>query len=202
MPIKQGGDIVSAVSNISVWSWLAIGWVASIVLTKLGFSIAALGIVFIPIAAIALLLVRRSQKQNDSDKAFGEGFKYSHIGGQTGIAIDPARKILRLRKDAHSKYEVIKDYAFADIREFEKVCVRGGQVVGGYMGASVQGATAATLGNIGLAAQNRRIARDNQLASGIFITAKDVENPKWRVAFGPEKDMDRWMEILRQAMAD
>lgn len=190
------------IDRISLWGWLAIAWVACLLLMKIGVSTAGYGVVFIPVTAIIVLLTKITNKRLHNDKAFGDGFRYSHIGGQTGIAIDPDRKILRLRKDAHTKKELVKDYPFADVREFEKVSMSGGQVVGGYMGVGAQGATAATLGNIGVAAQNRRIARDNQLASGIFITVKDIDNAKWRIAFGPERDMDRWMEILRQTITD
>lgn len=188
--------------KMNKWLWILAAWAACLLLAKLGVGAAMFGVVFIPLVAVAMAIVQTSQRRQHNDRAFGEGFKFSHLGGQTGIAIDPERKILRLRKDAYSKRELIKDYPFSEVREFERVSMRGGQAVGGYMGVGMQGATAATLGNIGLAAQNRRIARENQMASGIFITVKDIDHPKWRVAFGPEKDMDRWMEILRQCLAD
>ena len=189
------------------WLWLLAAWAVSYFLMKLGLGAGQLGVILIPLTAIVLGVSTWSEKRDRHTKElaseFGGGFKYSHLEGPTGIAIDPDRKILRLRSNGDTGRPATKDYPFSAIRDFEKLVFSGGQIVGQHSaGPNMQSAVGASLANIGVAAQNARIKRDNQKRSGIFIAVKDIEHPKWQVAFSDEKGMDRWMEILRQCLAD
>lgn len=76
---------------------------------------------------------------------------------------------------------------FADVREWETRKERAGQ----FVGVGVRGSLAA----VGASAQAEREAKAN---SGLFVTVKDIESPKWRIAMKDEVIQARWMEILRQ----
>lgn len=193
--------------KMNKWFWMLAAWAVCFLLAQMGSDLAAIGAILISITAFVMGLVQLLNRQDDRATAiaqeFGGEFKYSHLAGPSGIAIDPDRQILRLRSAADTKKPLTKDYPFSEIREFEKVVLSGGQLMGQHSaGPNMQSAVGASLGNLGVAAQNARIKRENQKGSGIFITVKDIDYPKWRVAFADEKGMDRWMEILRQCLAD
>lgn len=193
--------------QMNKWLWLLAAWVASFLLMKLEIGVAMFGVIFIPVIALVMAMYSWSRKQHAAAVKvaddFGGQFKYSHMAGPSGIAIDPERQILRLRSGADTKKPLTKDYPFSDVRDFEKVILSGGQFRGQHSaGPNMQSAVGASMANLGVAAQNARLNRENQKASGIFITVKDIDNPKWRVAFADEKGMDRWMEILRQSIVD
>lgn len=112
----------------------------------------------------------------------GTGFDHAEDG--SGVAVNRQAKTISLRLG-----EKWKTYSFADVRGWETNKERAGQVVAG----NVTGAMAA-LG------PNLRASMEAAAASGLFVTVKDIDYPKWRVAMGNPATQARWMEILRQSI--
>ena len=150
----------------------------------------AVALLFI-VPIIALVLVTQKEKAEAAvlQARFCDGFKYSHLYQGSGIAINPETQRLRLRK-TDGKNEIILDYPLDQLRDFEKVVLSGGELVGGGGGLAA---------GVAISKHNARKRRENEAGTGIFVNVKDIENPRWRIAFGRESDIDRWMEILRQS---
>lgn len=191
------------------WMWLAVAWVACVFLRTAPVvgPLFAMGFFLIPGVLIVAALINLTNRQTAERKQvaddFARGFKYSHMAAGTGIAIDTARQLLRLRSTPKSEKPVVKDYSFSDVREFERIVLTGGTVVAGQgIAHNAQGALNAVGANVQVAKHNARIKKENESNSGIFITVKDIDNPRWRVAFPDKSELDRWMEILRQAISD
>ena len=117
-----------------------------------------------------------------SGVAGGTGMDHAEDG--TGIAINRPAKTLTLLVNGFQK-----SYSFAEVREWETSNERPGQIVGSGIGV---GASAAVLG------ASIRAEREAKKNSGLFVTVKDIENPKWRIAMKDVIIQARWMEILRQ----
>ena len=113
---------------------------------------------------------------------------YRNFSDKTGIAIDPKQRLVHLVAGANYKV-----YGFADIRKWTTNMSSGG-----------------FHHNAGLAgmAANSAIARQNVENSGLFIEVKDIDFPLWKIRLPPnrvaqyEMELARWMEILRQHLAD
>lgn len=112
------------------------------------------------------------------------GTGFDHDEDQTGVAINRAARTLTLRVGEKSK-----TYPFADIRSWEVIKETAGQV----FATGVQGSLVALGANV-------RARNAASAASGLFVTVKDIDNPKWRVAMGDPATQARWMEILRQSI--
>lgn len=148
------------------------------------------GFLVLLIAAAPIFLVWRWSKshQASAEKHLremiglteGSGYLFaSGVESACGIALNPAT-----RKIALIEAGVRKAYSFDDIREWQTIHETAGQVIGG----GLQGAVA----NIG--ANSTAAAR-----SGLFITVRDIDRPKWRIVM-PQKEHARWMEIMRQVV--
>lgn len=111
----------------------------------------------------------------------GSGLDHAEEG--TGIAINKAAQTLTLLTGGFHK-----TYAFTEVREWETRKERAGQVV------------AVGVAGIAAAGANARATRDAAANTGLFVTVKDVDNPKWRIAMRDEHAQARWMEILRQSI--
>lgn len=132
-----------------------------------------------------------SGSENSSDaREFGQGAPYAYIGGNTGIAVNTEKRIVRLKEG-----KSIKEYAFTAIREWRTNLSSGGEVfsAGGIGLAGMHAGIAA-------AGHNARNARRNRKESGLFISVRDIDRPEWRIDMPNEKNQKRWMEILRQAI--
>ncbi|RQO58487.1 hypothetical protein DBR47_12300 [Paucibacter sp. KBW04] len=140
------------------------------------------------------LQVRRNQVRKDrSDAAHAAmlacvgvvpGAGFDHSEGDSAVAINRQAKTLGLRIG-----EKWKAYPFADVRAWETNKERAGQVV-----ASNLTGTMAAMG------PNLRAIQDAAAATGFFVTVRDIENPKWRIAMSDSNTQARWMEILRQSI--
>ena len=108
--------------------------------------------------------------------AQGPGF--DHAEADTGIAINKQAKTLSLLIGG-----IHKTYPYADIREWEAIKETPAVISGGN--------PAAVFDQMGV---NRRAAA----STGFFVTVRDVDHPKWRIAMKDEAMRARWMEILRQ----
>jgi Domain of unknown function (DUF4755) len=111
-----------------------------------------------------------------------EGCQFKHFYKGTGIALDATSRVIYLKD---KKLE--KPYPFNDIREWKYNISTGGQVIGGGMPGAGH--------IIGTAIRNER-------ESGFFVEVRDIDCPKWRIAFPyngkMETELLRWMEIFRQ----
>lgn len=101
---------------------------------------------------------------------------YEHTDGKTGIWVSTTDEKIAVFVDGKSKI-----YDFSEIREWEVKYFRSN-----YNGKSMTEAY-----KHGAEASDR---------SGLFITAKDIENPIWRIEMHDEKKQSQWMEILRQSI--
>lgn len=151
------------------------------------------GLFFLAIGLGPVLLVRRMGKQKAAKLAaihlemlsvagVAAGTGCDHSEGDTGIAVNKAAKTLTLL--SKGKW---KTYPFDAVRKWETNIEQPGNVVG----VGVQASIAAGAANV--AAANRAEAN-----TGLFVTVKDVEFPKWRIAMANETTQARWMEFLRQ----
>lgn len=143
-----------------------------------------------PAGLVAWFYMNRASKRESAHQVMlkeagvevGAGCDHSEDG--TGIAINKQAKTLTLQiKDKW------KTYPFTAIREWETRNERAGQIVATGLAGGV-----AALG------ANERMAREAKQNTGLFVTVKDVDNPKWRIAMKDEQMQARWMEILRQEL--
>lgn len=193
--------------NLTVpWKGLGLAWVGCLVLTYLGLTIAAVGVLAIPVVAAVLFLISQGPRARAAQQArlqsFAPGFDHAHLSLNTGIAINRSTRTVRLRHRSRKTGEVVRDYPFDSVREVEKVILRGGEVFASHVGGNVTSAVGASAANAGIALRNAKVSRQNAAKSGLFVSVKDIDHPKWQVWFPEEKQMDRWMEILRQAISD
>lgn len=82
--------------------------------------------------------------------------------------------------------ESSKTYDFADVRGWECRWERPGRAYGS-AAAEVR-------------AMNQQMAEDAQDRSGLFFNVKDIDHPMWHIRMGNKPTLDRWQEILRQAL--
>jgi hypothetical protein len=99
--------------------------------------------------------------------------------GETGIALNPDKKSVTLYNS-----RAVKTYPYSDIRSWEIVHQQAQQIL--------NGGVAYTLG------ASLRAQSDAKMASGLFVTVRDIENPVWRIAILDQPLQLKWMEILRQ----
>lgn len=105
-----------------------------------------------------------------------------HTEKGAGIAINKQAKTLTMLINGFWK-----TYPYADVRGWETRKERAGEVVGVGLAAG----TAALGANV-------RAERAAAANTGLFVTVKDVENPKWRIEMRDDGIQARWMEILTQ----
>ena len=108
---------------------------------------------------------------------------YKHFYDGSGIGVDPKAQQIHLYMKPNYKV-----YPFSDVREWETKSVTGGVFVGGGMAGA-----AATI------SQGLKAVKE----SGLFINVRDIETPRWRIAFNKRKEDQehaKWMEILRQSI--
>lgn len=144
-----------------------------------------LGIIFIILGIWALAFPAPKSSPDAGFLAQSAGFHYVHSYDNTGIAYDPDSRRVKLMSTFNKK-KIVCEYDLSEIRSFSSQKQTGGHVAG--TGAQVAGA-------------NIRNAYENRMASGIFIDVKDVNYPKWRIAFDQRDEIsqNRWSEILNQA---
>jgi hypothetical protein len=114
-------------------------------------------------------------------------FKYKYAWDGTGIAVDStSRKIYLVSK--FDKKNISKEYSFGEIRKWEY---------------NIPGLTK-TLGNVSTQLAFD-VATSNLMdleKTGLWLTVKDTEYPKWFIKFKCDNKTDielsRWMEILSQ----
>lgn len=151
-------------------------------------ALATLAIAWGPGGLLAWFLVNRANGRNalregvlrEAGIAPGRGF--DHTEGGSGIALNPTAKTLSLWADGCAKR-----YDYAEVREWVAQYEKAGEIVG----VGLQGAMAA-------GGANFRAGRAAKANTGLFVTVRDVEHPKWRVAMRDKTTQARWMEILRQ----
>lgn len=154
----------------------------------MGSSLFLIAIGFGPLAFIIRRGRRKQAKLGDvharmltaAGVAAGTGCDHAEDG--TGVAINRAAKTLTLCIG-----EKWKAYPFTDIREWETSL----QMAGGVPAVSL-----AALG------ANDRARRNANAMSGLFVTVRDIDNAKWRIAMSDTNTQARWMEILRQAISE
>jgi hypothetical protein len=138
----------------------------------------------VPTVLLVWFLIHRASKREAAHQAMlreagvSQGSGFDHAEADTGIALNKQAKTLTLLIGAFHK-----TYSFADIREWEAIKETPGVVVGGNLAAV--GAEVA---------MNRRAAAN----TGFFVTVRDVDNPKWRIAMKDKPTQARWMELMRQ----
>lgn len=137
-----------------------------------------------PTVPLVWFSIHRASKREAAHKAMlqeagvAQGSGFDHAEADTGIAINKQAKTLSLLIGGFHK-----TYPYSDIREWQATKETPGVVVGGTLAAA--GAAAA------MAAQ----AAAN---TGFFVTVRDVDNPKWRIAMKDVAMQARWMELMRQ----
>lgn len=117
-------------------------------------------------------------------KAFGQGAQYAYVADNTGIAVDPARKTVRLKNGS-----TIQAYPFSAVREWRTNLSSGGAIIG-------------ATGTAGFAAAGANLSneRANRKNSGLFVSVRDIDHPEWRIDMPNENNQKRWMEIMRQSI--
>lgn len=177
------GGILALIAKMKGKSWLRWGVIGAVcgLIPVIGFIVWLVLLVVLALGGSG----DTGSETSAAAKSFGQGAQHNYVGGKTGIAIDPMRKIVRL-KDG----KIEKEYPFTDIREWRTNLASGGEVIavgGGYAGIAAAG-------------QNVRAARENRKASGLFVSVRDIDRPEWRIDMPNEKNQKRWMEIMRQTI--
>lgn len=137
-----------------------------------------------PTGLLVWFSIHRASKREAAHKAMlqeagvAQGSGFDHAEADTGIAINKQAKTLTLLIGGFWK-----TYPYTDIREWEAIKETPGVVVGGNLAA------------VSAEAAMRRQAAAN---TGFFVTVKDVDNPKWRIAMKDNAMQARWMELMRQ----
>ena len=152
-------------------------------------------IFFLIAAAPAVLLIwylgKRASNRQAAHAAMlqsvgvAQGTGCDHAEGDSGIAINKQANTLTMRVGGHTK-----TYAFDDVRTWEWVKERAGEVVG----------TGNFMGNTAAAGANWRAAKAAAANTGFFVTVRDVDNPRWRIEMKDTGTQARWMELLRQEL--
>ena len=168
-------------------------WAATIIWAYI--TIAAFGLTFMsvvmamsPLGLLIWFEVHRSASRGARHKAaltaagVTQGAGFDHQEGGSGIAINKEAQTLTLHVDGRSK-----TYPCADVRNWECVKERAGEMVGVGLHAGVAAAGV-----------NYRAAKAAAANTGFFVTVRDVDNPIWRVEMTDAGTQARWMEILRQ----
>lgn len=137
-----------------------------------------------PMGLLVWFVAHRAAKRDAAHQAMlvaaevspGAGFDHAESG--TGLALNPQARTLTLLIGGQWK-----TYSYADVREWEAIKETPGVVVGG-----------------NLAAVGAEVAMRRQAAAhtGFFVTVRDVQHPKWRIAMKDTGVQARWMEIMRQ----
>lgn len=131
-----------------------------------------------------------SYEKSAAAKSLAQGAPYAYVRGGTGIAIDPARRVVRLKNG-----RTVKEYPFTEVRGWERRLESGGEMVGGYgTGTAAIGPGMAAIGH------NIRQSRANRKNSGFFINVSDINHPQWRIDMRSASSQYRWMEILQQTI--
>lgn len=99
----------------------------------------------------------------------------------SAIAVNEEQRSISLLEEERSK-----TYDFSDVRSWECRLETPGQVFG-TSSAQVQSI-------------NRQLAYDAQDRSGLFVSVKDVQHAVWHVRIADKPTLDRWHEILTQAL--
>jgi hypothetical protein len=138
----------------------------------------------VPTGLLVWFLIHRASKREAAHTAMlqeagvAQGSGFDHAEADTGIAINKQAKTLTLLIGGF-----YKTYPYTDIREWQANKETPGVVVGGNLAA------------VGAEAAMRRQAAAN---TGFYVTVKDVDNPKWRIAMKDVAMQARWMELMRQ----
>jgi len=162
----------------------------------------------VPVALILIVVfiikARRKAKKEIIEKTIATpwlssvehcSYKYVHDG--YGIAIDiPNKKIYLL--SLFNDVSVAKEYNTTDIRKWEYVMPGADRFYG--FGRESVGAS------IGRSIANDNMAKDAMSKTGLWLTVRDIDYPKWFIQFrcetvqdsNTELELSRWMEILRQ----
>ena len=181
--------------------WIVTGVLMFLVSGFLGIlsPLRLVGILLIFVGIVKLIASATGSTVKSSKlSSFADGFKYSNWHDNTAVALDMDRRLVKLRSRFPSGM-VEREYSFDQVRGVNSNIQKGGQIVGGAYGSGFQGALNAGAAGAQIAGANYRIAKENKLATGIFVTVKDIDHPRWRLAFANEHDIHRWMEIFEQA---
>lgn len=151
----------------------------------------AMAFAWTPLALLIWFVVWRAGKRDKwhaqlmADHGVPPGAGLDHQERGDGVMLDPKGKRLVVYNGGDWRA-----YAYADVRQWEAVTETAGAVapVGGLPNQ---------LAGMGMAIGNARRAAKG---TGLFITVRDVKNPRWRITMSRERDRDRWMEILRQEL--
>lgn len=133
---------------------------------------------------VYLKFFKKKKASKNDEKSFNElvgTAKYSVYQNNSGIAIRADGSIVL------SENGVSKSYSADDIREF-----------------STNFTPVTYAGGTGLAGTAQQLAQNarSKAETGLFIMVKDVDQPKWHIKIYSEKELARWMEILRQEVSD
>ena len=138
---------------------------------------------WVPLAYLIWHLINRSVKREALHKELATelgvliGMGFDHAEDGTGVLLDTKGKRMTVNIDG-----MFKTYGYDQIRDVEivKESINRTRVLSQDMA-------------------NARAARRN---SGLFITVRDVEFPKWRIAMKDEVMQRRWLEMCNQELRE
>lgn len=155
-------------------------------MTRIGFLAVLVGLA--PTGLLIWHLINRSGGRESAHQAMlqeagiAQGSGFDHAEDGTGIALNKQAKTLTLQIDGFRK-----TYPLSDVREWETIKESAGSAIG--VGAA---------GGLAAMGANARMKRDAATNTGFFVSVRDVDNPKWRIAMKDEEMQARWMELMRQ----
>jgi len=153
-----------------------------------------IGLVLAAAATTPIVLLRRSAKKfaGAAQDQFDEFVKkvgpvdVSAYSCGSGIAVQLKEQLLSLKED-----EKQRTYPFSQVRSWRSTLATPGRV---------EARTVAELG--AAAAKNSGMMTRARMDTGIFISVKDIDNPVWHVRLRDQATLNRWHEILNQALGE
>jgi hypothetical protein len=157
-----------------------------------GAAIFVAAIVLVPAVLIFNRLINFGRTKMDSWLSTVASFDFKYAFDGTGIAVLKSKQVVCLAQKVNGRV-LSKEYPFTDIRSWET------EIAGQ---AFVAGPTYKQ--QVGVHMFNQVQAEK----TGLSLSVKDVEFPNWFIKFGnnialgknTKRELDRWMEILRQTV--
>ena len=173
------------------WKWVAI-FLGTVFI--LSFAIGALGYLLgLGVLGYLFIAAAPENRQKPTKLGWADKFpqaKYKFYNEGYGIAVDVEGATLHLKELAREM-----SYPFSSVRDWTTNIATGGRLAAG--------------GNLSMVAaaieHNIRQEKENKRNTGLIITVKDIENPRWKIQFpgsesAIENELARWMEILNQSI--
>jgi len=196
--LALGGGGVAGIAGIVVGIWAGVS--SSNAVIGLISGIAVIAVVIFIVAKLSRVVQNYGRVKTNDWLSSLDHCKYKYAFDGTGIAIDGDARVIHLAS-RFDKELMSGKYPFGDVRKWESTISGKWDSIGNI---SASGAA-------GMFIRNATLEEE----TGLWITVRDVDHPKWFVKFGnnpafgssmgatsskAKHELARWMEILNQTL--